>query len=84
MIERIDTPPLTPPLTGEGNNTLSPERGELERGLSEKQALFELQLEEKYKDYKKIVEFREMILELNSELGLYGISRLFQKLLDKI
>ncbi len=50
----------------------------------EKQALFEVNLEEKYRSFTKIIEFRELILELNSELGLYWISRLFQKLLDKI
>jgi hypothetical protein len=44
----------------------------LEGGISpEKQALFELNLEEKYKNFNKIIEFRELILELNSELGLY-------------
>jgi hypothetical protein len=37
----------------------------------EKQALFELNLENKYKNFEKIIEFRELILELNSELGLY-------------
>ena len=50
----------------------------------EKIALFELDLENIFKNYEKILEFRDMILELNSELGLYWISRLFQKLLDKI
>ncbi len=50
----------------------------------EKVALFELDLENIFKNYKKILDFRNMILELNSELGLYWISRLFQKLLDKI
>ena len=47
-------------------------------------ALFEVNLEEKYRSFSKIIEFRELILEFNSELGLYWISRLFQKLLDKI
>jgi len=50
----------------------------------EKEALFELNLENKYKNYQKIIDFKNLILELNSELGLYWISRLFQKLLDKI
>ena len=48
------------------------------------QWVFELELEDKYKNYKKIIEFRELILELNSELWIYGISRLFQKIIDKI
>lgn len=48
------------------------------------QGVFELELEEKYKDYKKIVDFRDLVLELNSELGLYWISRLFQKIIDRI
>jgi hypothetical protein len=56
ILKSVDTPP-SPPLEG---------------GISpEKNALYELELEEKYKDYKKILEFRELILELNSELGLY-------------
>ncbi len=50
----------------------------------EKKAIFELDLENIFNNYKKIIEFRDLILELNSELGLYWISRLFQKLLDKI
>jgi hypothetical protein len=37
----------------------------------EKQVLFELNSENKYKNFEKIIEFRELILELNSELGLY-------------
>jgi hypothetical protein len=35
---------------------------------AEKQALFELELEEKFKDYKKIIDFRQLILDLNKEL----------------
>ena len=50
----------------------------------EKQALFEIEQENKYKSYNKIIEFRELILELNSELWLYWISRLFQKITDKL
>jgi len=46
--------------------------------------VFELELEEKYKDFKKIVEFRELVLELNSQLWMYGISRLFQKIMEKL
>ncbi len=63
-------------------NSLSLQEKEAEK--EEKQALFELTQEEKYKDYQKIINFRNLILELNSELGLYWISRLFQKLLDRI
>ncbi len=48
------------------------------------QAILELEQEEKYKSFEKIIDFRDLILELNSNLGLYWISRLFQKLLDKI
>jgi len=51
---------------------------------SKKQILFELRQEEKYKDFNKIVEFKNLILELNEELGLHWISRLFQKILDKL
>ena len=50
----------------------------------EKKAIFELDLENVFKNFTKILEFRDLILELNSELGLYWISRLFQKLLEKI
>ena len=46
-------------------------RGESCIHPDEKQALFEINLEEKYKNYKKIIEFRDLILELNQELGLY-------------
>ncbi len=63
-------------------NSLSLQEKEAEK--EEKQAIFELSQEEKYKNYQKIIDFRNLILELNSELGLYWISRLFQKLLDKI
>lgn len=45
---------------------------------------FELEMLEKYKDYKKIIEFRQLVLNLNSELWLYGISRLFQKIIDSL
>lgn len=48
------------------------------------QSIFEIEQEEKYKDYKKIINFRNLVLELNKELGLYGISRLFQKIIEKI
>jgi hypothetical protein len=37
----------------------------------EKKALFETDLEEKYRYFKDIIEFRKLILEFNSELGLY-------------
>ncbi len=89
LIKDIDKIPLSQPFPlrekgVEQNEVSSPPLGETERRISEKQALFELELEEKYKDYKKIIEFRDLILELNSELGLYWISRLFQKILDKI
>lgn len=47
-------------------------------------SVFELEMQEKYKNYEKIVNFRNLILELNSELWMYGISRLFQKIIDKI
>ena len=46
--------------------------------------VFELEQEEKFKTYSKLIEFREMILEFNKELWLYGISRLFQKVIDRI
>ncbi len=66
-----------------GPHSFSPKGREVEQD-DWKQALYEIELEEKYRSFAKIVEFRELILELNSELGLYWISRLFQKLLDKI
>ncbi len=45
---------------------------------------FEIKLNEKYRNYEKILDFRDLVLELNSELWMYGISRLFQKIIDKI
>ncbi len=55
-----------------------------EEKINKSQSIFELELEEKYKDYNKIVAFRELILDLHSELWMYGISRLFQKIIDKL
>ena len=48
-----------------------------------KKALFEIDLEDAFKDHQKLLDFRDMILELNSELWLYWITRLFRKVLDK-
>lgn len=45
---------------------------------------FEQEMSAKYKDYNAIIVFREMILELHSEIWMYGISRLFQKIIENI
>jgi hypothetical protein len=52
----LDKAPPSPPLEG---------------GTIGAQAIFELEQEEKYKNYNEIIEFKKLVLELNSELGLY-------------
>lgn len=38
----------------------------------------------KYKNYQKIIKFRDLILELTWELWINSISKLFQKIMDKL
>ena len=40
--------------------------------------------ESEYKNFENIMEFKNLILELNQELGLYWILRLFQKIIEKL
>ena len=48
------------------------------------QWVYELEMEEKYRWYKKILSFRNLVLELNSEHWTYWIIKLFQKILNEL
>ena len=47
-----------------------------------KKAMFDLELEDTFKSYEKILAFRDLILDLNSQLWLHWTTRLFQRVLD--
>ncbi len=54
------------------------------KDIDYKKGVLELNLENKFKNYDKLLEFINLILNLNKSLALYWISKLFQEILNKL